>query len=86
MNDGKRHVGDESLYETILKLKEKAPKYHIFGHIHDDYGITKEKNNNIDTIFINAAIVTEYYHPKNKPILFYLESKYEIDNLSKSEL
>jgi len=54
--------GDRNLLQTVLKIQ---PKYHLFGHIHDAYGI--EKNNN--TSFINAAVLNEHYEISNKPIL-----------------
>ena len=54
--------GDRNLLQTVLKIQ---PKYHLFGHIHDAYGI--EKNDN--TLFINAAVLNEHYEISNKPIL-----------------
>ena len=54
--------GDRNLLQTVLKIQ---PKYPLFGHIHDAYGI--EKNDN--TLFINAAVLNEHYEISNKPIL-----------------
>jgi predicted phosphohydrolase len=54
------HVGCANLFTTIRDLKLKL---HVFGHIHDGYGI--EVKNNI--MFVNAAICTEQYKPINAP-------------------
>jgi len=55
-------VGCEELIKVINKIK---PKYHIFGHIHEGYGIIK----NNDTTFINASICDYRYNPINQPII-----------------
>ncbi|KAK3745092.1 hypothetical protein QZH41_004388 [Actinostola sp. cb2023] len=47
------------------------PKYHVFGHIHEGYGILT----NDVTTFINASIATVRYMPENKPIVFDLPNK-----------
>lgn len=41
------------------------PKIHVFGHIHEDYGIIK----NNETTFINASVLNERYSYTNKPII-----------------
>jgi Icc-related predicted phosphoesterase len=56
-------VGDIDLLYTVNEIK---PKMHIFGHIHDGYGINKF----MDTVFINASICNEIYLPVNKPIVW----------------
>jgi len=56
------HVGSTSLLSKVLDLK---PKYHIFGHIHEEAGIVKGE----DTLFINASIVDEFYRKTNEPII-----------------
>jgi hypothetical protein len=60
----KINVGCKHLYDKIIKVK---PKLHIFGHIHEGYGISTE---NADTTFINASMCTLVYNPDNKPIEF----------------
>ena len=45
----------------------------MFGHIHEGYGITQQKN--MKTKFINASSVTEAYKPENKPIIFFVEKR-----------
>lgn len=57
-----RHVGCEVLKEELKRIK---PKLHIFGHIHHSYG-TLERDG---TLFVNASINDEVYHPVRKPIL-----------------
>jgi Icc-related predicted phosphoesterase len=57
------HVGCQDLLEAIERIK---PKVHIFGHIHEGYGLTRNEN----TLFINASICDEAYQPRNAPILY----------------
>ena len=47
------------------KVKKVKPKYHIFGHIHENYGIEKDKH----TTYINASNLNEYYEVTNIPIM-----------------
>lgn len=54
--------GDPNLLQTVLRIQ---PKFHLFGHIHDAYGIEKAEY----TTFVNAAILNENYELKNSPVL-----------------
>ena len=54
-------VGCHDLTYFIEMIK---PKVHLFGHIHESYGITETP----DTIYSNASIMNEYYESVNKPI------------------
>jgi Icc-related predicted phosphoesterase len=56
------NYGDCILLQTVLKIQ---PKYHLFGHIHDAYGIEKIDN----TTFVNAAILNQHYELAYKPVL-----------------
>ena len=56
------HYGDCILLQTVLKIQ---PKYHLFGHIHNAYGIERIDN----TTFVNAAILNEKYELTYKPVL-----------------
>ncbi len=56
------NVGDQMLMEKVKKIK---PKYHIFGHIHEEYGLLQENG----TTFINASVVNAEYNVVNKPIV-----------------
>ena len=63
---------DETVYgkrtgceELLLCVYHVKPKFHIFGHIHEDYGsFTKG-----ETTFINASVLDDRYEMKNKPII-----------------
>ncbi|CAG0920542.1 unnamed protein product [Notodromas monacha] len=46
--------------------KRIRPRYHVFGHIHEGYGITSDGT----TIFINASTCNTGYKPHNLPIVF----------------
>lgn len=52
--------------DLLQKVTEISPRYHLFGHIHDAYGIEKHKN----TTFANAAVLDAEYRLINEPILF----------------
>lgn len=61
-------VGCWDLREALKRVK---PKVHLFGHIHEGYGVTEiEYDGGGKTYCINASICTEYYDPSNKPIVF----------------
>jgi len=54
-----------------LDLREEVenrirPKLHVFGHIHESYGISFQK----DIIYVNAAICNRSYKPINMPVVF----------------
>ncbi|MDR2621481.1 MAG: serine/threonine protein phosphatase, partial [Dysgonamonadaceae bacterium] len=42
------------------------PRYHLFGHIHDAYGIEESTY----TTFSNATLMDEDYRLMNKPFVF----------------
>lgn len=48
----------------LNKVKEIKPKYHVFGHIHEGYGVLETP----DTVFVNAASLDETYKPVNGAI------------------
>lgn len=58
------HVGCVELLNSIEQRIK--PKFHIFGHIHEDHGITR----NDDTIFINASICDKHYHAVQSAVVF----------------
>ena len=61
------HTGCKDLLNTIKEIK---PKYHIFGHIHEEYGVFESKSVFLDkTTFINASILDGAYKRVNKPIV-----------------
>lgn len=71
MSDGTRyHMGSKSL-EAWLKCVGR-PSYHVFGHIHEGYGIAEEYPLEFGLMMksINCSLVNEKYQPVNKPINF----------------
>ncbi|HWJ28068.1 MAG TPA: metallophosphatase domain-containing protein [Flavisolibacter sp.] len=56
------HIGCEELLKKVKVLK---PKLHIFGHVHESYGIYK----NNGTTFVNASAVDANYELKNAALL-----------------
>lgn len=69
---GNEHTGSPSLRDEVVNRVK--PMAHIFGHIHEGYGVHKFIND--DTIFINASILDERYYLINKPILIEIIDKY----------
>lgn len=59
------HYGSKELLQRVSDIK---PKIHLFGHIHNCYGMTRSKN----TIFSNAALVDDDYRLVNKPVIIEL--------------
>lgn len=57
-------AGCVELLQTIQKRVK--PKYHVFGHIHEGYGITSDGR----IIFVNASTCDINYLPQNPPIVF----------------
>ena len=55
--------GCADLLKAVLKI---APRYHLFGHIHDACGMKKINA----TTFINASILDETCQPANDPFVF----------------
>jgi Icc-related predicted phosphoesterase len=55
--------GDKSLLNKVLEIQ---PAYHLFGHIHEGYGMREID----DVIFINASTLDADYLYNNKPIDF----------------
>ncbi len=62
------HYGDHNLLQIVLKIQ---PKYHLFGHIHDAYGIEKRG----ETLFVNASILNDNYEISNEPVLLEIQLK-----------
>lgn len=62
-----RHVGSRSLN---FRCQELNYKLHIWGHIHESYGMQAIHDADGDGIIhlVNASHVNEHYQPVNKPI------------------
>ncbi|KAG0278993.1 metallophosphoesterase domain-containing protein 1 [Linnemannia gamsii] len=73
-HDKNLHVGCEELLE---RLKVVRPLYHVFGHIHEGYGVSKIEWDEEDrsTVCINASTCTVNYKPLNPPIIVDLPPK-----------
>lgn len=65
---GGEHLGCE---EMKIRLAAVKPHVHIFGHIHDSYGVAQSKT----TAYINACTSTEAYRALNRPIVVDLTAK-----------
>lgn len=50
--------------DLLARVQQVKPRYHIFGHIHEGYGIYKTPN----TTFINASVLNLQYQMANKPV------------------
>lgn len=55
------HVGCPHLMKAIKRVK---PKLHVFGHIHEEHGVTHEYG----TMFVNAAQLNDRYNVTYKPV------------------
>ncbi|XP_026470380.1 metallophosphoesterase domain-containing protein 1-like [Ctenocephalides felis] len=62
-------AGCVELLTTIQKRVK--PKYHVFGHIHEGYGVSSDGK----IIFVNASTCDLNYMPANPPIVFELPLK-----------
>lgn len=62
------HYGNMSLRKKIAEVK---PSYHLFGHIHNNYGVTRQNG----TVFSNAALLNDTYEINNKPRVFEIDIK-----------
>ena len=65
--DGKR-LGCEELLSRVLQVQ---PKYHIFGHIHEGYGMLVKK----EVEFVNASVLDDRYELKNRPSMISIMRK-----------
>lgn len=55
-------VGCEDLTRELARI---APRLHVFGHIHESYGIVRRG----DTVFVNASVCDRAYRPVQPPIV-----------------
>ena len=63
---GKIEDGTEIGCEYLKKFVDRVkPKYHFFGHNHAGAGV----QTNGDTLFVNAALLTEHYQKFRPPIV-----------------
>lgn len=57
-------AGCVELLSTVQKRVK--PKYHVFGHVHEGYGITSDGK----IIYVNASTCDINYLPNNLPVVF----------------
>jgi Icc-related predicted phosphoesterase len=50
--------------DLLAALRRLRPRLHVFGHIHEGYGVTTEG----PTTCVNASSCTVDYEPINPPI------------------
>ncbi|MDE6106775.1 MAG: metallophosphatase domain-containing protein [Bacteroidales bacterium] len=55
--------------ELTKRVQEVRPRYHLFGHEHDAYGILKQDG----TVFSNAALLDRHYVLQRAPRLFIID-------------
>jgi len=60
-NIGGLPVGCIDLHRRVLEV---TPRFHVFGHIHTQYGIRYRNN----VVYVNASIVDDYNTKTNDPI------------------
>ena len=62
-NEKREHLGCKDLFTRIHEIK---PKVHVFGHIHEAYGIIEKSG----IKYINASVLNEKYELVNEQIVF----------------
>lgn len=55
-------------HDLLISIEKELPKYHIFGHIHESFGIFKNEK----TTFINTSSVDFNYKIQNKHFVDFL--------------
>jgi len=53
-----------------FRVHQVKPLVHIFGHIHETYGVFQPADNDLRTVFINGSTCNAKYRPTNRPIVF----------------
>ena len=54
-------MGCSDLHRRVLEI---TPRFHIFGHIHTQYGVKRRDG----LVYVNASIVDDYNVKQNEPI------------------
>ena len=57
---GENHYGNADLLRAVRELR---PKCHLFGHVHDAYGMERIRT----TIFVNGSLLDEGYDMRHRP-------------------
>ncbi len=61
-------AGCEALIEALARIR---PRLHVFGHIHEGYGIARLE----PTLCVNASICDLHHRPINPPLVLELEPR-----------
>lgn len=61
-----RHVGCAALAGAVREIN---PTLHLFGHIHESYGRSRDPTGQAGTTFVNACICDQVYRPANPPMV-----------------
>lgn len=56
---------DAGCEDLLARVLDVAPALHVFGHIHEGYGVTREGS----TVFVNAATCTLRYRAENAAVV-----------------
>lgn len=66
-----KHPESLGCHELAARLvtMDKAPRLHVFGHIHGGYGMRDYRSDGEVTVLVNAAHCDEAYRPVNPPIV-----------------
>ena len=56
--------------DLLAAIERVRPRFHVFGHIHEGYGVTRNEH----TTFINASTCDARYGPVNAPVCFEVET------------
>jgi predicted phosphohydrolase len=51
--------------ELLAAVRRVRPRLHVFGHIHEGYGVTRDEH----TTYVNASTCTLSYAPTNAPVV-----------------
>jgi len=70
----RKHVQNMGCVDLLKAINPKRLKLHVFGHIHEGYGMWDLRNKEghedspFSTIFVNACHMNQKYEPVNPPI------------------
>lgn len=57
--------------ELLLRVQQIKPKLHVFGHIHENYGLVEDADLGIK--YVNCSMFSARHKPENLPIVIELE-------------
>jgi Icc-related predicted phosphoesterase len=55
--------------DLLAAIERTQPKIHVYGHIHEGYGVYRDVMPGLRTIFVNASTCNGAYEPVNAPIV-----------------